>query len=99
MSLITLGRILNLDPQMISEIQSFNTQGPAMIEEYLEVITRLGRSLIRGEVGQLRQSMADSAQSFGEDFLEQMMWTSREIEDYLRELNRTLRKRKESRRP
>jgi len=96
MSLITLGRILNLDPQMISEIQSFNTQGPAMIEEYLEVVTRLGRSLIRGDVGELRQSMAESAQRFGEGFLEQMMWTSREIEDYLRELNRTFRKRKES---
>jgi prephenate dehydrogenase len=96
MSLITLGRILNLDPQMISEIQSFNTQGPAMIEEYLEVVTRLGRSLIRGDVGELRQSMAESAQRFGKGFLEQMMWTSREIEDYLRELNRTFRKRKES---
>lgn len=95
MSLITLGRILNLDPQMISEIQSFNTQGPAMIEEYLEVVTRLGRSLIRGEVSELRQSMAESAASFGEDFLERMMWTSREIEDYLRELNRTFRRRKE----
>ena len=95
MSLITLGRILNLDPQMISEIQSFNTQGPGMIEEYLEVVTRLGRSLIRGEVSELRQSMAESAASFGEDFLERMMWTSREIEDYLRELNRTFRRRKD----
>ena len=99
MSLITLGRILNLDAQMISEIQSFNTQGPAMIEEYLEVVTRLGRSLIRGEVSELRQSMAESAQRFGEGFLEQMMWTSGEIEDYLRELNRTFRRRKEPRRP
>jgi len=43
--------------------------------------------------------MAESAQRFGEGFLEQMMWTSGEIEDYLRELNRTFKRRKEPRRP
>jgi prephenate dehydratase/prephenate dehydrogenase len=99
MSLITLGRILNLDPQMIAEIQTFNTQGPAMVGEYLEVVTRLGNALIQGEVGELKESMTESARRFGEDFLGQMMWTSREIEDYLRELNRAFKKRREPRKP
>jgi prephenate dehydrogenase len=92
MSLITMGRMLNLDPQMVSEIQNFNTQGPAMIEEYLKVVTRLGKAMVKGNAEPLRQSMTESARSFGGEFLEQMMRTSQEIEAYLRELERAWRR-------
>jgi hypothetical protein len=82
-----------MDPQMVSEIQSYNMQGPAMIEEYLKVVSRLGKAMIQGNVEMLRNSMAESAQRFGEEFLEQMMKASHEIESRLRELEKASRRR------
>ena len=95
MSMITMGRILNMDPQMVAEIQTYNLQGPGMIEKYLEVVSRLGAALIQGEVEPLRQAMAQNAQRLGGDFLGQMMQTSQEVENLLRELSRAFRRRKE----
>ncbi|MDH7500679.1 MAG: prephenate dehydrogenase/arogenate dehydrogenase family protein, partial [candidate division NC10 bacterium] len=93
MSLITMGRILNLDPRMASEIQSFNLQGRGMIEEYLKVVTRLGRAMREGDVEALRNSMEESVQRFGPEFLAQMLRASQEIEDHLGKWERTSRKR------
>lgn len=92
-SLISMGRILNLDPQMVSEIQSYNKQGPAMIEGYLKVVTRLGEAMIQGDVEMLKKSMAESTQRFGREFLEQMMKASQEIERHLREVEKASRRR------
>ena len=44
-SLITMGRILSADPDLYSEIQSYNLQGPAMIQAYLEAAQTLGNAM------------------------------------------------------
>jgi len=78
---------------MVSEIQSYNKQGPAMIEDYLKVVTRLGKAMIQGDVEILKKSMAESTQRFGREFLEQMMKASQEIERHLREVEKASRRR------
>ena len=44
-SLITMGRILNADPDLYSEIQAYNLQGPALIQAYCEAAQALGQAL------------------------------------------------------
>ena len=93
MSLITMGRILNMDPDLACEIQTFNLQGPMMIGKYLEVVTRLGNTLIQGDMLPLKESIKESVRSLGKEFLGEMMENSQEIENQLGELSRLRRRR------
>jgi prephenate dehydrogenase len=82
-SLITMGRILNADPDLYSEIQSYNLQGPAMLQAYLEVAQTLGQALMAGQIEAFKSSMQDSAQALGKPYLDEMMQKSRAIQRHL----------------
>lgn len=82
-SLITMGRILNADPDLYSEIQAYNLQGPAMIQSYLEVAQTLGRALIEGHIDVFKESMTASAESLGSTYLSEMLEKSKVIQRHL----------------
>jgi prephenate dehydrogenase len=96
LSLIAMGRILNLDPQLVSEIQQFNLQGPAMIRDYLEIVKELAEAMAKGDPDRLRRSMAESSLHMGRDFLGEMLETSQEIERHLAELEIARRRKRTS---
>jgi prephenate dehydratase/prephenate dehydrogenase len=82
-SLVTMGRILNADPELYSEIQSYNLQGPAMIQAYLEAAQALGQALIKGDVEAFKTTMASSAKAMGPAYLEEMLRKSRQLQQHL----------------
>ena len=82
-SLVTMGRILNADPDLYSEIQSYNLQGPAMIQAYLEAAQALGQALIKGDVETFKATMTSSAKALGPDYLQAMLLKSKQIQQHL----------------
>src|SRR5262249_52612090 len=82
-SLITMGRILNADPELYSEIQTYNLQGPALLRTYLEAAQALGQTLMAGNVAAFKDSMAASAGTFGPAYLTEMLHKSQTIQRHL----------------
>jgi prephenate dehydratase/prephenate dehydrogenase len=82
-SLVTMGRILNADPDLYTEIQSFNLQGPAMIQSYLEAAQAIGPALSAGNLEVFKTSMIHSAQALGADYLNDMLEKSKVIQRHL----------------
>jgi prephenate dehydrogenase len=82
-SLVTMGRILNADPDLYTEIQSFNLQGPAMIQSYLEAAQAIGTALSAGNLEVFKTSMIHSAQALGADYLNDMLEKSKVIQRHL----------------
>jgi prephenate dehydrogenase len=82
-SLVTMGRILSADPDLYSEIQSYNLQGPAMLRAYLEVAQALGQALMAGQTEAFKNSMVESIQALGPAYLEEMLQRSRAIQRHL----------------
>jgi prephenate dehydrogenase len=82
-SLITMGRILNADPDLYSEIQSYNLQGPAMIQAYLEATQALGHALIKGNMQAFKDSMTTSATALGPAYLAELLEKSKVIQRHL----------------
>jgi prephenate dehydrogenase len=82
-SLITKGRILNADPDLYSEIQAYNTQGPALIQAYLEAAQHLGQALIQGDIDTFRATMTESADALGADYLDEMLQKSKLLQQHL----------------
>jgi prephenate dehydrogenase len=79
----TMGRILKADPDVYSEIQAYNTQGPAIIQAYLEAAQHLGQALIRGDIDTFKATMTESADVLGADYLEQMLQKSKLLQQHL----------------
>lgn len=79
-SLAIMGRILRADPDLYSEIQSYNLQGPAMLKAYLDVVQTLAQAMIDGNVDAFTRSMTASAGALGEDYLADMLQKSQIIQ-------------------
>ncbi len=82
-SLVTMGRILNAAPDLYSEIQAYNLQGPAMIHAYLEAAQQLGQALITGDVKTFKSTMVSSATELGSSYLQDMLEKSKVIQQHL----------------
>ncbi len=82
-SLVTMGRILNADPDLYSEIQAYNLQGPAMIRAYLEAAQQLGQALMTGDVETFKDEMVSSATELGSSYLQEMLEKSKMIQQHL----------------
>jgi prephenate dehydrogenase len=82
-SLITMGRILSADPDLYSEIQSYNLQGPAMIRAYLEAAQALGHALIEGNRHAFKEGMTTSATALGSAYLAELLEKSKVIQRHL----------------
>lgn len=82
-SLITMGRILNADPELYSEIQAYNLQGPALIQAYCDAAQALGRALTSGNVEAFREAMSASATSLGPAYLADMLQKSQVLQRHL----------------
>jgi prephenate dehydrogenase len=82
-SMITMGRILNADPDLSSEIQAYNLQGPALLQAYLDAAQALGQSLIAGHVETFKESIAASITALGPAYLAEMLQKSRTIQSHL----------------
>jgi prephenate dehydrogenase len=78
-----MGRILNADPDLYSEIQSYNLQGPAMIQAYLEATQALGHALIKGNMQAFKDSMTTSATALGPAYLAELLEKSKVIQRHL----------------
>lgn len=82
-SLVTMGRILNADPDLYAEIQAYNLQGPDMIRAYLDAAQQLGQALIAGDVETFKAEMVASATALGAPYLQDMLEKSKMIQQYL----------------
>lgn len=82
-SLVTMGRILNADPELYSEIQAYNLQGPALIQAYLDTAQALGEAMTRGDFTTFQESMRTSAIALGPQYLAEMLQKSRLIQRHL----------------
>jgi len=82
-SLITMGRILTADPDLYSEIQAYNLQGPALLQTYLEAAQALGQALIAGNVETFKESMTASVTALGSAYLAEMLQKSKTIQRHL----------------
>lgn len=82
-SLATMGRILSADPELYSEIQSFNLQAPALLRTYLEIAEGIGKTLIDGSVDTFKDSMHNSIATLGAEYLADMLERSKTIQRYL----------------
>jgi len=82
-SLITMGRILNADPDLYSEIQAYNLQGPALIQTYLEAAQALGQALMAGKTEAFKESMSTSTAALGPAYLAEMLQKSQIIQRHL----------------
>jgi len=82
-SLATMGRILGADPDLYSEIQAYNLQGPALLQAYLETAQALAQSLIAGQVEAFQDSMVASAAALGPAYLAEMLQKSKTIQRHL----------------
>ena len=78
-----MGRILSADPELYSEIQSFNLQAPALLRTYLECAERLGQALMTGDVGAFKDSMQDSTATLGAEYLEHMLDRSKTMQRHV----------------
>ena len=79
-SLAIMGRILRADPDLYSEIQSYNLQGPTVLKAYLDVVQTLARALIDGNVDAFTRSMTTSADALGAEYLADMLQRSQIIQ-------------------
>ena len=79
-SLAIMGRILRADPDLYSEIQSYNLQGPGMLKAYQEVVQTLAQAMIGGDFEAFTRSMTSSAGALGEDYLKEMLHKSQIIQ-------------------
>ena len=79
-SLAIMGRILRADPDLYSEIQSYNLQGPAMLKAYLDVVQELAQAMIGGDFDAFAHSMKSSASALGEEYLAEMLHKSQIIQ-------------------
>jgi prephenate dehydrogenase len=82
-SLITMGRILRADPDLYREIQSYNLQGPAMIQAYLEAAQALGQALTSGNTQAFKDSMISSATALGEGYLADLFEKSKTLQRHV----------------
>ena len=82
-SLITMGRILSADPDLYSEIQAYNLQGPALIQAYCEAAQALGQALTTGQVDVFKASMTASATALGSTYLAEMLQKSKTLQRHL----------------
>jgi prephenate dehydrogenase len=82
-SLVTMGRILKADPELYSEIQAYNLQGPATVQAYLEAAQELGQAIIRGDMAAFKSSMTESAAALGAAYLSDMFEKSKTIQRHL----------------
>jgi len=82
-SLITMGRILNADPDLYSEIQAYNLQGPGLIQAYCEAAQALGHALTTGNVEAFKESMAASATALGPAYLAELLQKSKTLQRHL----------------
>lgn len=82
-SLVTMGRILNADPELYTEIQSFNLQGPAMIQSYLDAAQAIGSALCAGNMEVFRDSMMHTANALGPGYLNEMLEKSKVVQRHL----------------
>jgi prephenate dehydrogenase len=82
-SLVTMGRILSADPDLYSEIQAYNLQGPAMIHAYLAAAQQLGQALIAGDVETFKTEMVTSATALGLPYLQEMLAKSKRMQQHL----------------
>jgi prephenate dehydrogenase len=82
-SLITMGRILNADPDLYSEIQAYNLQAPALLQTYLDAAQALGQSLMAGHVEAFKESMTASVAALGSAYLTEMLQKSKTIQRHL----------------
>ena len=82
-SLITMGRILSADPDLYSEIQAYNLQGPALIQAYCEAAQALGQALTTGQVDVFKASMTASATALGSTYLAEMLQKSTTLQRHL----------------
>jgi prephenate dehydrogenase len=83
-SLITMGRILNADADLYSEIQAYNLQGPALIQAYCKAAQTLGHALTTGNVEAFKESMTASAAALGPAYLADMLQQSKTLQRHLR---------------
>jgi prephenate dehydratase/prephenate dehydrogenase len=82
-SLTTMGRILSANPDLYSEIQSYNLQGPAMIQAYLDAAQTLGQALIAGNVTTFKEAMRNNAAALGTTYLAEMLQKSKILQRHL----------------
>lgn len=80
LSLITMGRVLQGDPQLYAEIQTQNLQGSGMLREYLRLAGEIGQALIDGDGARFTQAMTQGADAFGAAFLGQAVDISNAIQ-------------------
>jgi prephenate dehydratase/prephenate dehydrogenase len=82
-SLVTMGRILNADPDLYSEIQSYNLQGPAMVQSYMEAAQALGQAMIEGNMDAFKETMTTSVSVLGSTYLADLLEKSKAIQRHL----------------
>jgi len=80
LSLITMGRVLQGDPQLYAEIQTQNLQGAGMIQEYLRIAGEIGQALIQSDARCFAAVMSQCAETFGTEFLSHAVRTSNAIQ-------------------
>jgi prephenate dehydrogenase len=78
-----MGRILRADPDLYSEIQSYNLQGPAMLQAYLEAAQSLGKALMAGNTDMFKEHMTRSATALGAPYLTDLFEKSKALQRYL----------------
>jgi chorismate mutase/prephenate dehydratase len=82
-SLITMGRILSSEPELLAEIQEFNKQSPGMIEEYLKTINKIGKMLINKDTKYFKQLINEGRSYFGEKWIKDKVLKSKKIQEAL----------------
>jgi prephenate dehydrogenase len=82
-SLITMGSIIRAVPDLYSEIQSYNLQGPAMVQAYLEAAQALGQALMAGHIQTFKDSMTRSATALGTPYLTELFEKSRALQRHV----------------
>jgi prephenate dehydrogenase len=80
LSLITMGRVLQGDPQLYAEIQTQNLQGAGMIQEYLRIAGEIGQALVQADASSFAAIMSQCAETFGTEFLSHAVKTSNAIQ-------------------
>lgn len=71
-SLATMGRILKGDPALYAEIQTYNQQGPEMIDSYVRICERLRDALLQNHAEAFSDSLKTSRSELGAEFVEQL---------------------------
>jgi hypothetical protein len=68
---------------LYSEIHSYNLQGPAMLQAYLDAAQALGKTLIAGETQTFKESMIASATALGTSYLADLFEKSKTLQRHL----------------